>query len=295
MKVYIHALTYLPKSRNGATLYAHGLAKLMLSWGWQVKVLRDQIQSIYEYDGVSVYPFEFHVELMQWADIVLCEPTRMSLFKGHPNVIVMQHTAGIMPGDYEGFRQLCCAEHVREKCGGDHVWHPFNRYAGTEATGHRIGVITLVNCNIPKGGSVLIALAKAMPNEYFCGVTGGYGKQQQVHGLDNLTYWDATDDLSPIFKRTQILIMPSVSEGFPTVAIEAMAFGIPVIGWPCEGIIEATGQTFIHADKMNVDDLKAKIEMVQEYYNSYSKLALDRANEIEGNRNYQQLKYFLCG
>ena len=95
--------------------------------------------------------------------------------------------------------------------------------------------ITLVNANQNKGVTQFVAIADAMPDQKFLGVTayyGGYADRTQppptpIHG--NITWVPFDDDVRNILKKTRILLMPSYYESFGRIGVEAMYNGIPVI------------------------------------------------------------------
>jgi len=55
-------------------------------------------------------------------------------------------------------------------------------------------------------------------------------------GRINLPGWVSPQELPAYFNRLKLLILPSYSEGLPTVAVEAMACGTPVLATPVGGI-----------------------------------------------------------
>ena len=65
--------------------------------------------------------------------------------------------------------------------------------------------------------------------------------------LSNIRFTGALygDNLSQEFLKGDIFILPSYSEGMPTVVLEAMAFGLPVITRPVGGLVD-----FFEDDKM---------------------------------------------
>ena len=90
--------------------------------------------------------------------------------------------------------------------------------------------ITLVNANVNKGVHQFIAIAKAMPEKRFLGVLPYYGELWVPQGAPgNLEWTPFDDDIRNILKRTRILLMPSYSESFGRIAVEAMYNGIPVL------------------------------------------------------------------
>jgi glycosyltransferase involved in cell wall biosynthesis len=56
-----------------------------------------------------------------------------------------------------------------------------------------------------------------------------------------------------VWRRTRIVVMPSVSETYGLVAVEAMASGIPVIAHPTPGLRESLGAGGLFADRDDLD------------------------------------------
>jgi glycosyltransferase involved in cell wall biosynthesis len=89
--------------------------------------------------------------------------------------------------------------------------------------------ITLVNANQNKGVVQFIEMAKRMPERKFLAVRPYYGELQPPPAPDNIEWIPFDDDIRNILKQTRILVMPSYSESFGRIAVEAMYNGIPVI------------------------------------------------------------------
>lgn len=70
---------------------------------------------------------------------------------------------------------------------------------------------------------------------------------EKLHLLDSVTFIDEVlpEKVREYLNQIDILLLPSVNEGFPCVAIEAQACGIPVIGSANGGIPEAIGPSGI--------------------------------------------------
>ena len=106
--------------------------------------------------------------------------------------------------------------------------------------------ITLINMNEAKGGELFWRLAEEMPEEKFLGVRGSYGEQWVNRSLPNVEIVDNTDDIREVYKRTKILIMPSLYESWGRTATEASASGIPVICTDTFGLKENMGEAAIY-------------------------------------------------
>jgi glycosyltransferase involved in cell wall biosynthesis len=142
--------------------------------------------------------------------------------------------------------------------------------------------ITLVNCWAEKGGSVLVELAKELPDQKFTGVMGGYG-DQVIGKAKNLNYLDNTPDIKSVYRKSRIILMPSSYESWGRVAVEAMSSGIPVIAHPTPGLKESLGDAglFAHRDEIGewvkiINDLDDK-----DYYKEVSDKCKARAEELD--------------
>jgi len=103
-------------------------------------------------------------------------------------------------------------------------------------------VVCLINCNKNKGGELFKELAYAMPDVQFLGVKGGYSNQViDDKGPMNLTYIENQTDITVVFKKIGILVMPSKNETWGRTAVEAMAAGVPVIHSEAPGLVECVG------------------------------------------------------
>ncbi|MDR0768668.1 MAG: glycosyltransferase [Dysgonamonadaceae bacterium] len=68
----------------------------------------------------------------------------------------------------------------------------------------------------------------------------------------------------PILKNAQALVSCSYSEGFPTVVLEALAFGKTVIATPTKGSLEILGTQFGKYVSAGFEDEKAFAQLVEE-------------------------------
>ncbi|HEX3083982.1 MAG TPA: glycosyltransferase family 4 protein [Pyrinomonadaceae bacterium] len=103
--------------------------------------------------------------------------------------------------------------------------------------------VTLVNPCRYKGIDIFASLAEALPDVAFAAVTS-WGTTnadlERLRALPNVTIFPACDDIGEIFRRTKILLMPSLwLESFGLTLIEAMLRGIPVLAADVGGLPEA--------------------------------------------------------
>ncbi len=124
------------------------------------------------------------------------------------------------------------AKHLHRKwayaCQSSYVLHPMVKYPLTERKAGFRGVIGQINLYHRKGGNTLYEMAEKFPQYRFIGVMS-WGRQI-IKPFYNVTIQDFTPDLTTFYQSIDILLNPSLSEGLPTVNLEAMSFGVPVIG-----------------------------------------------------------------
>jgi glycosyltransferase involved in cell wall biosynthesis len=83
-----------------------------------------------------------------------------------------------------------------------------------------------------------------------------------AHGLDDdLVFLGNVSPVEPLLARTDVLVMPSLSEGLPIVALEAMALETPVVGSGAGGISEVVedGRTGLLVEPQDVAALVASV------------------------------------
>jgi glycosyltransferase involved in cell wall biosynthesis len=97
--------------------------------------------------------------------------------------------------------------------------------------------------------------------------------------LKNLKVYSNVKNIEDIYELSDVLVYPSLYEGFGRPIIEAMAFGIPVIANNIQPFIEIVGD---HGKLINVENTKKWIDALisltdEETYRKYSKLSIERA------------------
>ncbi|MFJ6073703.1 glycosyltransferase family 4 protein [Streptomyces sp. NPDC093065] len=146
--------------------------------------------------------------------------------------------------------------------------------------------VTLINCNEAKGGRVLEALAKRMPEQQFLAVRGAYGEQVLPDHLPNVEVVEHVDGAGmreQVYGRTRVLLMPSSYESWGRAGVEALASGIPVVAHPTPGLCESLGEAGIFVDRSDVDAYEAVLRKVLQpsEYRLASKRALARSAELD--------------
>ena len=124
--------------------------------------------------------------------------------------------------------------------------------------------VTLVNLSEAKGGELFWRIARALPHRQFLGVRGHHGIQY-VGRAPNVTVQATTPNMrDDVYARTRILLMPSSTETWGMVAVEAMASGIPVIAHPTPGLRESLGAAGIFVDRADGQGWVDQIERLHD-------------------------------
>lgn len=94
------------------------------------------------------------------------------------------------------------------------------------------------------------------------------------------------DEMKDRYKETDILIFPTLSEGFGMVQLEAMSYGIPVISTPNCGEVVEHGESGYITDCRNSEqivELLLKLQTDRELLKQLSNGAHNRVRDFQGN------------
>jgi glycosyltransferase involved in cell wall biosynthesis len=293
---YVHG--YFPNHNAGAEAMLHQILCELRDRGHEVKVLTRDPEGT-EYEGIPIFEAGLNKDhlLADWADVIFThlDFTRIAVKLGNRHrkpVVHLVHndrqlsyhkildktTAAFAIANSDWIRGT-----IKRTIPSLVVYPPTKtkRYQ-VEASGD---AITLINMNEAKGGKVFWQLARVFPEKQFIGVRGAYGEQVEYDKeLPNVTILKNTSDITDVYKKTRIVIMPSSYESWGRVAIEAGCSGIPVIASPTPGLEESLGIAGVFAKH---DDLADWIEAIRslddpKLYEKHSKLMKKRAKELDG-------------
>jgi hypothetical protein len=145
--------------------------------------------------------------------------------------------------------------------------------------------ITLINCNPEKGGRVLEALARRMPDQQFIAVRGAYGEQilPDLSNVEVVEHVRGEDMRVKVYGRTRVLLMPSSYESWGRAGVEALASGIPVVAHPTPGLCESLGEAGVFVDRNDVAGYEAVLRklLAPAEYRLASKRAKARSAELD--------------
>lgn len=147
--------------------------------------------------------------------------------------------------------------------------------------------VTAVNLAEIKGPEIFYTLAKRFPDTKFLGVCGAYSPQDIRYDVPNV---EILGNVAPsemrdkVYRRTRVLLVPSLYESWGRVGVEALASGIPVIASPTPGTREALSYAgHFPEDRADVDQWAALLEplLQREGWRAAAKLARQRSAELD--------------
>lgn len=97
-----------------------------------------------------------------------------------------------------------------------------------------------------------------------------------------------------ILSESELLIVPSLSEGFPNVIIEALGLGTPCTGSRVDGIIDALKYRELMFRPKNTKDLEDKIIFALNNYKKIKELCLKRRKDFIFNWERECLQEIRC-
>ncbi|MGQ5576328.1 glycosyltransferase family 4 protein [Streptomyces sp. ECR3.8] len=262
----------------------------------------------YDYRGIRVVPLEARLDFptaVRQADVLVshleCVPSTSALARGYGKpVVVLCHNThrptfrDMAAGNtalavynsrwMQAEAELFFAEYPKSVRPGAGIIVRPPVFADEYAT--KPGkAITLVNCNAEKGGRVLEALARRMPDQQFLAVRGAYGEQilPDLPNVEVLDHVDGADMRARVYTRTRVLLMPSSYESWGRAGVEALASGIPVVAHPTPGLCESLGEAGVFVDRSDVDGYEAVLRKILQpaEYRLASKRAKARSAELD--------------
>lgn len=98
---------------------------------------------------------------------------------------------------------------------------------------------------------------------------------------DNIVVFGYQNNPYPFIKNSKIMCMTSLSEGFPTVIIEAMTLGKPFISTPVAGIEEMSNNQLCGFSVQNNEDFIYKILLLLENEEIYNKMSEECIKNVQ--------------
>jgi glycosyltransferase involved in cell wall biosynthesis len=320
-------ISYVPDKNSGAECMTHAINQYLLTKGWTATVITPK-HSKQSYEGVKIVEFSDTAKVKQalyeasvlvsylhYQTLVaeIANTLQKPYIAIHHNSFQIPYTRDILrilpPQNFYIVNNSIWLHRHYEKAvhrvpelkqfAPLYPSHSFVLYPPVNYRDFSFPVegtyVTLVNCSKEKGGDLLIQLAKALPAVPFLGVLGSYNKQVQ-ETLPNLTYIKNTKDIESFYKKTHIILMPSVYESWGRVAVEAMSLGIPVIAHPTPGLRESLGDAGLFANRTNPDHWVSLIRALRSnpwFYERKSMEGKIRAKELDPLPQLQTFELWL--
>lgn len=110
----------------------------------------------------------------------------------------------------------------------------------------------------------LIEAFRAMPGPWRLVLAGsaGYGADEILRNAGDrveITGYVTTSELHKLYRRASIFAFPSLDEGFGIPALEAMAYGVPVVASNTSALPEVCGDAALLVDPTKVEEIAAAL------------------------------------
>ena len=151
-----------------------------------------------------------------------------------------------------------------------------------------------MNVSERKGYNDIIALSKILKDDYII-VMVGLPKEMISHLPDNIIGLERTENkeqLVEFYNIADVFLNPTHEDNYPTVNIEAISCGTPVVAYNVGGASEViTEDTGISVKENDIHGLKQAIEKVclKDYTESCRQYALDNCNKETEVKSYLDL------
>ena len=305
----VHAMP--PEHNAGAEHMLVAMLRPLVKRGHDVQVWLSRYGKAvepYEYRGIRVVPLSARLDfatVVRRADVLVshleCVPSTAALARGYsrPLVVVCHNTHRPSFRDMaagqtalavynsrwmQAEAELFFAEYPKSVRPGDSMVVRPPVVAAEYAT--KPGkAITLINCNAEKGGRVLEALARRMPDQQVLAVRGAYGEQilPELPNVEVVDHVPGEEMRERVYGHTRVLLMPSSYESWGRAGVEALASGIPVVAHPTPGLCESLGEAGIFVDRNDIAGWEAVLRKLAEpaEYRLAAKRARARSKELD--------------
>jgi glycosyltransferase involved in cell wall biosynthesis len=292
---------YPPQHLCGAEFMIHAINKSCKSYGHDVRVLLHQanhyrIKNHYIFDDIDVFPPDQILleKLVDWSNAMFThlDYTRLTIAMAemfNKPLFHLIHNTHTYPEIVDANKPqfiIYNSQWAKNQLNYNHdsiILHPPCDFRYYDCVSNPIEneYITLINLNENKGANIFYELAKLLPNKKFLGVKGSYD-EQCIKSMPNVTILDKQIDIREVYKKTRLLIMPSLYESWGRTATEAMASGIPVICTGTGGLAENCGNAGIYSER-TAEAYALEIEKLDnsKLYLRKSKQARQRAIELD--------------
>ena len=143
----------------------------------------------------------------------------------------------------------------------------------------------------PLVGFINLSMSKGGHWAYDCGVRVLALDRGLKKAASNVVIWPYIPDPEPFYNSIDYFCLPSRSEGYSTVCLEALSQSLPIIATDIPGIREVCGDAAYYIkDKSQIKDA---VKEIGANYAQWSAAAWDRWEKIKGLNDIEQLKQFI--
>jgi len=303
-KIVLLSDSFLPTTFAGSELSAYETIRHLRDRGHEVSIFVKQWEKS-EYDGFKIYQYDQHntfckKEIIE-SDIVFFQmgddPKNLEIVKMRTKqVYVFIHLVDRYPWLLQQRMSFPISVVYNSNMTQDSLptlhdnmrmipYVDTSRFRPLRTQTIQNDVVCLINCNANKGGELFKELAYKMPDVQFLGVKGGYSNQVvDSNPPPNLKYIENQKDITVVFKKVGILVMPSKNETWGRTAVEAMAAGVPVIHSEASGLVECVsgaGIMCVHDDKDAWEDAIRRLISDRAYRERVRQYGFNRVEQIE--------------
>ena len=305
MNILAYVRFFPPHSNCGSDRYLLTVLKFLQDRGHEVTVMlgEDAKGCPYEYEGLRVVSKPLYgLPYVPNADVVF---TQLDFTADCCNMVKTKPIVWFMHNTFDNATVRRCRDRVlvvyNSEAAKREIQYPNSSFTlpvpvdidWYNVSRESADRITLINMNEMKGGELFWKLAEEMPEEKFLGVKGSYGVQWVNRSLPNVEIVENTDDIREVYKRTSILIMPSIYESWGRTATEASASGIPVICTDTFGLRENMGDAAIYCRRNVLNEWVMAIKKIKKEYDKYSKLVKEQAEKNRPDKKLEEFEEFI--
>ena len=181
---------------------------------------------------------------------------------------------------------IYCAEWLQKKYPvsvPSMVFRPVNRLEPYTQERVKLPLVGFINLSLSKGGH--------WAND--CGVTV-LALDRAVRRLtSNVVIWPYMEDPTIFYRSIGYFCLPSRSEGYSTVCLEALSQSLPIIATNIPGIREVCADAAYYINDKS--QIKTAVKEIGGNYTQWSAAAFARWEKIKGLNDLEQLKKFIYG
>ncbi|NWF25239.1 glycosyltransferase family 4 protein [Streptomyces sp. PKU-EA00015] len=303
---------YPPRHNAGAEWMVHSMLRALVERGHDVAVWLSRYtddREAYDLDGVRIVPLQTRLDAataIRQADVVVSHlenvPSAGALARGYgkPLAVVCHNT------HLPSFRQMASGSTALAVYNSQWMAREAELFFAEYPKGIRPksslivrppvfaeeyrtkpgDKVTLINCNLEKGGQLFEKLARRMPDVQFLAVRGAYGEQilPDLPNVEILGHLSGHEMREKVYSRTKVLLMPSSYESWGRAGVEALASGLPVVAHPTPGLCESLGEAGVFVDLHDADGYESVIRKLLSdpaEYRLVSKRAKARSAELD--------------